>query len=43
VIEIIDSEDHIFASRFEKWRYAEGAFTTGIPGPQKPTLLPIKP
>jgi hypothetical protein len=43
VIEIVDSKGHVFASRFEKWRYAEGTLTTSIPGPKKPTLLPIKP
>jgi hypothetical protein len=43
VIEIIDSKGHVFASKFEKWRYAEGTLTMSIPGPKKPTLLPIKP
>ena len=41
--EIVDSKGHVFASKFEKWRYAEGTLTTSIPGPKKPTLLPIKP
>jgi hypothetical protein len=43
-VEIIDSKGRVFATVFTDWSAQHGFLAASfVPGPKKPTLLPIKP